>query len=58
MRPELGPARSLKYYVRVYSFKAMKMLMRLVYGKEKAAAKDRGRACAPWIGRLCVGLAL
>lgn len=33
------PRRSLKYYVRVYSFKAMKVLMRLVYGKEKAAAR-------------------
>lgn len=35
----IRPRRSLKYYVRVYSFKAMKMLMRLVYGKEKAAAR-------------------
>lgn len=33
------PKRSIKYYIKVYSFKAMKHLMRLIYGKEKAAAK-------------------
>lgn len=33
------PKRSLKYYFKVYSFKSMKRLMQLLYGKEKAAAK-------------------
>lgn len=33
------PKRSLKYYFKVYSFKAMKRLMQLLYGKGKAAAK-------------------
>lgn len=32
------PRRSLKYYFKIYSFKALKRLMRLVYGKEKARA--------------------
>lgn len=31
------PRRSLKYYYKVYSFKLMKRVLRLVYGKEKAA---------------------
>lgn len=35
----LKPKRSLKYYFKVYSFKASKKLMQLVYGREKAAAK-------------------
>ena len=33
------PRRSLKYYFKVYSFKTMKRLMRLIYGREKAEAK-------------------
>ena len=33
------PKRSIKYYIKVYSFKMMKHLMRLIYGNEKAAAK-------------------
>ncbi len=33
------PRRSLKYYFKVYSFKTMKYIMRLVYGKDKAAEK-------------------
>ena len=33
------PKRSIKYYIKVYSFKMMKHLMRLIYGTEKAAAK-------------------
>lgn len=39
------PRRSLKYYYKVYSFKAMKRLMYLVYGREKAERKlDEQRA--------------
>lgn len=33
------PRRSVKYYFKVYSFKAMKRFMRLVYGKKRAEAK-------------------
>lgn len=33
------PRRSLKYYFKIYSFKALKRLMCLVYGKEKAQAR-------------------
>ena len=33
------PKRSLKYYIKVYSFKMMKHLMRLIYGKEKAISR-------------------
>lgn len=33
------PKRSLKYYFKVYSFKAAKRFMRLLYGKAKAEAK-------------------
>lgn len=33
------PRRSLKYYFKVYSFKVMKRLMRLIYGREKAEAR-------------------
>lgn len=33
------PRRSMKYYFKVYSFKAMKRLMRMIYGKEKAEAR-------------------
>lgn len=33
------PRRSLKYYFKVYSFKAMKRLLRLVYGREKAEVR-------------------
>ncbi|MDE6490822.1 MAG: alpha/beta hydrolase [Muribaculaceae bacterium] len=39
------PRRSLRYYVKVYSFKAMKVLMRLVHGRQKAEAMiDAARA--------------
>ncbi|MCH5245213.1 MAG: alpha/beta hydrolase [Muribaculaceae bacterium] len=39
------PKRSMKYYLKVYSFKASKMIMKLVYGKEKAAERiERQRA--------------
>lgn len=41
------PTRSLKYYLKVYSFKAQKHLLQLVLGKEKAQAKlDKLRAKA------------
>lgn len=33
------PRRKLKYYFKVYSFKLMKRLLPLIYGREKAAAK-------------------
>lgn len=33
------PHRNLKYYFKVYSFKAMKQLLCLVYGREKAQAR-------------------
>ena len=35
----LKPRRPLKYYWKVYSFKAMKRLMQLVFGRERAAEK-------------------
>lgn len=35
----IKPKRSLKYYFKVYSFKAAKQLIKLIYSKEKAAAK-------------------
>lgn len=41
------PRRSLKYYFKVYRFKAMKWLMRLILGRERAEARlDRLRAKA------------
>lgn len=33
------PRRPLKYYLKVYSFKTMKHLMRLIYGRERAEVK-------------------
>lgn len=41
------PARSLKYYVKVYSYKAMKHLLPLVFGKDKSCElldKYRGKS--------------
>lgn len=35
----IKPRRPLKYYIKVYSFKASKLLMRLLYGKEKAQSR-------------------
>lgn len=37
------PRRSLKYYFKVYSFKAMKHLLRLLYGRERAESKIEAR---------------
>lgn len=43
----IKPRRSLKYYAKVYSFKAYKRLMHLIYGAEKAEAMlDARRAKA------------
>ncbi len=43
----IKPTRTLKYYWKVYTFKAMKRLMYLIYGKEKAELKlDARRAKA------------